>query len=121
MDGVMMMKIINFIISIFKYLFLGIWEIISFFPKYLFLGILTIFGKKNYINKHFKKNWLSLVLLIISIIVYLGCVFLITRRFVQYQRIKVLSQWITEDTQILIARVEKGQDLKTYPQSRLVL
>ena len=97
-----MKKAINFIVSIFKHFFVGLWYIISFFPKYLVLGILTIFGRKNYIKKKFNKSWFSVLMLVISVIIYLGCVFYITRRFVQNERIKVLSQWITTDTEILM-------------------
>ena len=97
------MKIFNLIKNIVRWFFYGLWSIISFFPKYLILGVMTIFGRKNYVRPHFKKSWISMFFLILSVAIYLGCVFYITRRFVQNERIKALSQWITEDTEVLIA------------------
>lgn len=111
-----MKKVFNFISSIFKYFFLGLWLVISFFPKYFVYGILFIIGKKNLIGGTFKRSWVSLIMLIISVSVYLTCVFFITRRFVQNERIKVLSEWITNDTEVLITdetnNLDDGSDIE---------
>ena len=50
-----------------------------------------------------------------SVSVYLFCVFYLTRRFVQNERVKVLSNWITEDTEILVEdesnNLDDGSDI----------
>lgn len=115
-----MKKIINAVSLFLKHFFIGLWAVISFFPKYLVLGFLTIFGKKNYVRKHFKKSWFSLLMLIVSVIVYLTCVYFITRRFVQNERVKVLSQWIIEDTEVLVADESSSLDDGTEEKVEVV-
>ena len=104
------MQVFNFIKNVIRWFFYGLWSIVSFFPKYLVLGIMTILGRKNYVKPHFKKSWISMIMLILSVLIYLGCVFYITRRFVQNERIKALSQWITEDTEILMVDPSNNLD-----------
>ena len=101
---------LKLIYSFFKYLLLGIWYIISFFPKYLFLGILVIFKKKDKFKYSKMNSFISVIFFILSISVYLFCVFFITRRFVQNERIRVMSNWVTNDTEILISDESNNLD-----------
>lgn len=94
----------------FKYLFLGLWYIISFFPKYLVLGILVILGQKDKLKSYNMKSFVAICFFILSFSVYLICVFFIARRFVQNERIKVMSNWVIEDTEILLADESSNLD-----------
>lgn len=105
-----MRRVFIFFYSIVMYFFKGLWIVLTMFPKYLFYGILVIIGKKDSIHMKFDKNFGSIIMLILSLVVYLTCVFFITRRFVQSERINVLSQWIVEDTEILIADESNNLD-----------
>jgi len=99
--GLGIISSIKIIISFIKYFLLGIYNIITIFPKYFILGILTLFGKrkKDKITRQNKR--LSFAMLILSLSVYLVCVFLTSRWYVQGLKIKYLSQDIINSTEII--------------------
>lgn len=94
------------LISFIKYFFIGLFDVITFIPRYFIIGIRTIFGKrkKEKLSKENKK--LSLAILCLSLGVYLVCVFIISRWYVQGLKIKYLSQDIINTTEI----IEKEED-----------
>jgi len=89
------------IISSFRYFFIGFINTIIFIPKYFVIGIMVIFGKrkKEKISKE-NKN-ITFTILCLSLIVYLVCVFMISRWSVQSLKIKYLSNDIINSTEIL--------------------
>lgn len=89
------------LISFIKYFFIGLANIITIIPKYFIIGIMTIFGKrkKEKVSKENKK--LSFAILCLSLSVYLVCVFIISRWYVQGLKIKYLSHDIINSTEII--------------------
>lgn len=99
--GLGIISLFKVLISFIKYFFLGIYNIITIFPKYFILGIMTILGKREK-NKSTKQNKkLSFAMLGLSFAVYLVCVFLISRWYVQGLKIKYLSEDIINSTEII--------------------
>ncbi len=88
-------------ISFVKCFFTGVFTILTIFPKYFVLGIISIFSKKEKkkISKHNKKT--TALMMGLSLSVYLICVFLISRWYVQGLKIKYLSKDIIASTEII--------------------
>ena len=95
------MFILNAIISIIKYFFIGLFNVIIFIPKYFVIGIMFIFGKKKKEKISNENKKLSFAILCLSLGVYLVCVFIISRWYVQGLKIKYLSQDIINSTEII--------------------
>ena len=96
-----LVSLIKFVINFFKYFFIGLYNIVTLIPKYFVLGIIAIFGKKkkNKISKQNKK--ISLAIAGTTFAIYLVCVFLISRWYVQGLKIKYLSKDIIDSTDII--------------------
>ena len=94
-------SLIKFVIKFFKYFFIGLYNIITLIPKYFVLGIISIFGKKEKkkISKQNKK--ISFAIVGTTFAIYLVCVFLISRWYVQGLKIKYLSNDIINSTEII--------------------
>lgn len=74
-----------------KYFIIGLINIISIFPYYLITGIRFIFNKKerkNQKEKELEKKFIPTIILTLSIITYLICIFIISRWYVQNERSK---------------------------------
>ena len=82
--------------SLFKFFFLGLFTVISLIPKYFIIGIRIIFKKEKWKSEYFSKAILGL-----SICVYLICVFIISRWISQNIRIKLMSEQIINDTNLV--------------------
>ena len=94
-------SLIKFIISLFRYFFIGIYNIITIIPKYFILGFATIFGKKKKIKSSIQNKKLSFAIASITFAIYLVCVFLISRWYVQGLKIEYLSNDIINKTEII--------------------
>lgn len=93
------------ILSIIIHFFIGIITVLTIFPKYFIIGLKYIFSKdKIKIKKELKEENPKkiLILMILSFVIYLVCVFLITRHSVQQMKIKYLSETIIKDTDTII-------------------
>lgn len=99
--GLGSISLIKNIISFIKYFLLGIYNIITIFPKYFVLGLLTLFGKRKKEKRTKQNKKLSFAMLSLSFAVYLVCIFLISRWYVQGLKIKYLSQDILNSTEII--------------------
>lgn len=88
-------------IKLFKYFFIGLFNIITLIPKYFIIGIKFIFGKKEKVktSKEYKK--LSMYIIGTSTCIYLICVFLFSRWYVQGLKIKYLTNDIINSTDII--------------------
>ena len=108
-------SLIKFVIKFFKYFFIGLYNIITLIPKYFVLGIIYIFGKKEKkkISKQNKK--ISFAIVGTTFAIYLVCVFLISRRYVQGLKIKYLSNDIINSTDI-IEKEDKDNNNQTVPE-----
>lgn len=108
--GIGVVTLFNIILALFKYFFIGIYTIITIFPKYFIMGINTIFnGKKNDTIISDKK--ISTIMLGLSLVVYLICVFLISRWSVQKLKIKYLADDIVNSTEIIEKQEEIEQEI----------
>ncbi len=108
-------SLIKFVIKFFKYFFIGLYNIITLIPKYFVLGIIYIFGKKEKkkISKQNKK--ISFAIVGTTFAIYLVCVFLISRWYVQGLKIKYLSNDIINSTDI-IEKEDKDNNNQTIPE-----
>lgn len=89
------------LVSIFKVIFLslyffirGLVEIIIFIPKYFIKGLIFIFTRK------WKKEYFNKIIFSLSFVVYLICVFLISRWFFQNKKLLTLENDIKTSTTI---------------------
>lgn len=106
------------IISIFIHFFIGLIKILTIFPKYFIIGIKAIIKKdKNIFKNQLKKDNPKkvVIMMILSFIIYLICVFFISRYTVQQLKIKYLTQSIIEDTKV-IEEENKQPDNIQQPQ-----
>ena len=108
-------SLIKFVIKFFKYFFIGLYNIITLIPKYFVLGTIYIFGKKEKkkISKQNKK--ISFAIVGTTFAIYLVCVFLISRWYVQGLKIKYLSNDIINSTDI-IEKEDKDNNNQTVPE-----
>ena len=109
-------SLIKFVINFFKYFFIGLYNIVTLIPKYFVLGIIAIFGKKKRkkISKQNKK--ISLAIAGTTFAIYLVCVFLISRWYVQGLKIKYLSNDIINSTDIIEKEDKDNNNNKTDPE-----
>ena len=84
-----------------KYFFIGLLDIVIFIPKYFVVGIKVIFSRENKTNNSKENKQLSFAILGLSLSVYLVCVFLISRWYVQGLKIQYLSDDIINSTEII--------------------
>jgi len=89
------------LMSFVEYFFIGLINIITIIPRYIIKGIRAISGKKNKTEVAKEKDTVSLAILCISFSIYLICVFLGSRWYVQGLKIKYLSQDIVNSTEII--------------------
>lgn len=94
-------SILKGIIAIFKYFFIGLINTITFIPRYFIIGIMVMFGKKKREKTSKQNKKLSFAILCLSLSVYLVCVFIISRWYVQGLKIKYLSNDIINSTEII--------------------
>lgn len=95
----------NIIISIFIHFFIGIYTVITIFPKYFIIGIKYIIGKDRVkIKKDIKKQNPKKVffMLGLSSCVYLICVFMVSKWSVQQLKIQYLADTIIDNTEDII-------------------
>lgn len=93
------------IISILIHFFIGIFTIITIFPKYFIIGLKTIIKRDTTIlKKQIKKDNPKkvLIMMILSLTIYLICVFFISKWSVQQLKIKYLSETIINNTDTII-------------------
>lgn len=105
------------IVKLFRYFFIGLVNIIIFIPRYFVIGIMVIFGKRKRekVSKENKK--LSFAILGLSLCVYLVCVFIISRWYVQGLKIKYLSDDIINSTEILEEQNDEDNSIENDVQN----
>lgn len=89
------------LISFIKYFFIGLFDIITIIPRYFIIGIMTIFGKRKKEKTSKENKKLSFAILGLSLGVYLICVFVISKWYVQGLKIEYLAQDIINSTDII--------------------
>ena len=87
-----------FVVKVIKCFFIGLFTIVTILPRYFISGITYIFGKKE---KKKEKKKPSFVILGLSFAVYLVCVFLVSKWYVQELKVKYLSNDIVNSTEII--------------------
>lgn len=102
-------SIFKSLIFFIKYFFIGLFDIVTIIPKYFIIGIMAIFSKKKKTKTSKDNKKLSFAILGLSLSVYLVCVFIISRWYVQGLKIKYLSNDIIDSTEI-IEKEEKNDN-----------
>lgn len=93
--------IVKAMMHIIKYFFIGLLNIVTIIPRGIFFIMKKILGKENNNSIFGGNRKLSFAVLLLTFCVYLGCVFLISRGYVQNLKIKYLSQDIINSTEII--------------------
>ena len=88
-------------IKLGRYFFIGLFNIITLIPKYFIIGIKAIFGKKKGVKVSKENKKLSMYIIGTSTCIYLICVFLFSRWYVQGLKIKYLTNDIINSTDII--------------------
>ena len=102
--------IIQMIFNIIKWFAIGIITVICIFPYYFIIGIIFIFNKKKRKELGFSKPLIPTIMMILSLTTYFISVFILTRWFVQQERIKNLSESIVSSTVILEKEENKAEE-----------
>lgn len=98
------------------YFILGIYNVVTIFPKYFFIGIVTIFSRKEKKKRNILQNKkLSLAMMGLSVVVYLICIFFISRWWVQGLKIKYLSNDIITSTEIIENEEKEDEIINDIP------
>lgn len=96
--------IIKFPFFFIKCFFIGLFTIITIFPRYIITGLKFIFSKKTPLNnpqtKNIEKKFIPITIITLSITTYLISIFILTRWYVQYQRTKNFTSDISSTTLI---------------------
>lgn len=93
------------LISFFIHFFIGLITILTIFPKYFIIGIKAIFKRdktifKNQLKKDNPKK--VFIMMVLSFLIYLTCVFFVSKWSVQQLKIKYLTQTILENTNTIV-------------------
>ncbi len=88
-------------LAFLKYFSIGFINIIILIPKYFIIGISTIVGKRKIQKSTLENKKMSLAIVGTSILIYLVCVFLFSRWYVQGLKIKNLSNDNINSTEII--------------------
>lgn len=99
-------SIVKLFVNLFKYFFIGLFNIIILIPKIIIVGIRKIRNRNDNQN-----NKTSLAVVFLSFAVYLVCVFIISRWYVQGLKIKYLSNDIIDSTEI----IEREEEISNNP------
>ena len=90
------------IIKLFKWFFLGLYNVLTIIPRSFIIGLICIFNpKKGEILKYKGKPVIPIIMLSLTLSTYFICVFIISRWYVQRLKINYLSNDILSNTQIL--------------------
>ena len=95
----------DIIISIVVHFFIGLKTVITIIPKYFIIGIKYIFSKdKSALKREIKQNHNKKNYFIVgfTFVIYLFCVFIISRYSVQQLKINYLAKTILDDTNLII-------------------
>ena len=110
--------IFTILIKFIKYFLIGLLNIIIFIPKYFVIGTIFIFNKKK--RKKIKQSdnkKLSWIIISISLTIYLICIFLFSRWYVQGLKIKYLSNDIINTTEIIEKEEQKEEPIQVPSES----
>lgn len=112
-------SIFLYTIKFIKYFLIGLFNIVIFIPKYFIIGISFIFSKKKRATiKNSENKKLSWEIIGTSLSVYLICVFLFSRWYVQGLKIKYLSEQIINSTEIIEKETKKEEQTQpTEPET----
>lgn len=89
-------------LNIFRWFFIGLYNIITLIPRYLFIGIMCIIDpQKGSILKYKGKPIIPIAMIGLTLSVYLICIFFSSRWYVQRLKIKYLAADIIESTKII--------------------
>ena len=100
--------IITFIPLFIKYLIIGLITSITILPKYFIIGLKYITEKKDSKNPNkniLKNNFVSIIIVTLSLTTYLLSVFILTRWYVQNERTKNFTDTLYKD--ILLVHEDK--------------
>lgn len=90
------------IINLFRWFYLGIYNVITIIPRSFIIGLICIIDpKKGSILKYKGKPIIPIMMLSLTLTTYFICVFISSRWYVQRLKINYLSNDILSSTQIL--------------------
>ena len=112
-------SIFLYTIKFIKYFLIGLFNIVIFIPKYFIIGISFIFSKKKRATiKNSENKKLYWAIIGTSLSIYLICVFLFSRWYVQGLKIKYLSEQIINSTEMIEKETKKEEQTQpTEPET----
>ena len=112
-------SIFLYTIKFIKYFLIGLFNVVIFIPKYFIIGISFIFSKKKRATiKNSENKKLSWAIIGTSLSIYLICVFLFSRWYVQGLKIKYLSEQIINSTEMIEKETKKEEQTQpTEPET----
>ena len=87
--------------QLLKWFFVGLVTSIIIFPYYFYLGTYCLVSKKKRDTVGFNKPLVPIIMMVLSLAIYFVSVFILTRWFVQNERIKKMSNGVIDATEIL--------------------
>ncbi len=108
-DGIVFIG--KMVFSLIKHFFIGLFVVLTIYPKYFALGMIYIFdrNKRAQMKQKRGKPIIPFIMMILSLIVYLIMVFVFTRWYVQNKRIEYLQEDILNST-VRIEEIESNID-----------
>lgn len=89
-------------LKIFRWFFLGLYNVITIIPRSFIIGIICLVNPKKGASLKYKgKPIIPIITLSLSLTVYLVCIFLSSRWYVQKLKINYLTEDILANTKIL--------------------
>lgn len=83
--------------SLFKFFFIGFFTVVTLIPRYFIIGIRRLYKKDKRSKEYFSK-----AILCLSTCVYLICVFIVSRWVAQNVRIRLMSEQLIKDTDVVV-------------------
>ncbi len=101
--------------NIFRWFFLGLYNIFTLIPRYLYIGILCLIDPKRGNELKYKgKPIIPIAMMGLTLTTYFICVFVSSRWYVQRLKVKYLATDIIESTKILEKEKKEVIDTSTY-------
>lgn len=102
----MLVKIINNFTKCIKFITRKVINIITIIPRYFIIGIKCILDKKKRKELNLEHSIIPTTIIILSLLTYLISIFVLTRWYVQNERIKKFSNSINEETDLIVQKEE---------------
>ena len=104
------------IIKLFRWFFLGLYNVITIIPRFFIIGLICIINpKKGEVLKYKGKPVIPIIMLSLTLTTYFICIFITSRWYVQRLKINYLNNDILASTEIL-----DKENIEQIPQEEYI-